>query len=83
MATLKQEAVLTILTLPESANLDEIIRALKYLQYQKTINEQPPSPKPTETPISFLDAAKKFVGCLKNCPPDLSTNDSYLEGYGI
>jgi hypothetical protein len=33
---------------------------------------------------SFLDAGKRlgFVGCIKNTPPDLSTNKSYMEGFG-
>lgn len=24
----------------------------------------------------------KFIGCLKNLPPDLSTNPKYMEGFG-
>jgi hypothetical protein len=34
---------------------------------------------------SFADAAKRmgFVGCIKNTPPDLSTNKNYLEGFGL
>ena len=82
MATLKQEAVSVILTLPETVDLDEIIEALKHLRYQRATVE-PPSKKPTETPVSFLDAAKDYVGCLKDYPPDLSTNKNYLEGYGL
>lgn len=82
MATLKQEAVSIILTLPETVNLDEIIEALKNLKYQTTTVESP-SKKPTKMPVSFLDAAKDYVGCLKDYPPDLSTNKRYLEGYGL
>jgi hypothetical protein len=82
MATLKQEAVSMILMLPETVNLDEIIEALKNLKYQTTTVERP-SKKPTKTPVSFLDAAKDYVGCLKDYPPDLSTNKRYLEGYGL
>ena len=82
MTTLKQEAVSMILTLPETVNLEEIIEALKHLNYQRaTVGH--PSKKPTETPASFLDAAKEYLGCLKDCPPDLSTNKRYLEGYGL
>ena len=34
------------------------------------------------TAVSFLEAASKYVGCLKGGPPDLSTNKEYMEGFG-
>jgi hypothetical protein len=34
------------------------------------------------TAVSFLDAAKTYVGCLEGSSPDLSTNQAYMEGFG-
>jgi predicted DNA-binding antitoxin AbrB/MazE fold protein len=33
---------------------------------------------------SFFEAASRlgYLGCLKNTPPDLSTNKQYMEGFG-
>jgi len=33
-------------------------------------------------PESFAAQAKKYIGCVKGGPPDLSTNKDYLEGLG-
>lgn len=33
-------------------------------------------------PISFLEAAQKFAGCVDGGPGDLATNKQYLEGLG-
>ncbi|CAG1020108.1 hypothetical protein DOJK_00096 [Patescibacteria group bacterium] len=32
--------------------------------------------------LSFAQAAKKFQGCIKNAPADLSTNPNYMQGFG-
>jgi len=32
--------------------------------------------------VSFAQAAKKFKGCIKQAPVDLSINPVYLEGFG-
>ncbi|OLP16975.1 hypothetical protein BST81_18510 [Leptolyngbya sp. 'hensonii'] len=34
-----------------------------------------------KTEVSFLDAAREFIGCVEG-PGDLSTNPKYMEGYG-
>jgi predicted DNA-binding antitoxin AbrB/MazE fold protein len=33
---------------------------------------------------SFFDAANRlgYLGCIKNTPPDLSTNQQHMEGFG-
>lgn len=33
---------------------------------------------------SFYDAASRlgFIGCIKGTPPDLSTNPTYMDGFG-
>ena len=37
---------------------------------------QPPPPD------SFAALAAKFIGCVDDGPPDLSTNPKYMEGFG-
>ena len=36
----------------------------------------------TAAPVSFLQAARMFAGCIADTPSDLSTNPEYFEGYG-
>lgn len=36
----------------------------------------------TAPPVSFLQAARRFAGCIADTPSDLSTNPAYLEEYG-
>ena len=36
----------------------------------------------TVPPVSFLQAAQEFAGCIADTPPDLSTNPAYMEDYG-
>lgn len=40
-------------------------------------NEPTGQPQP-----SFYDLTKEFCGCIKDGPPDLSTNPKYMEGFG-
>lgn len=42
------------------------------------IEEQPA----TGEPQSFLEAAGDLIGCLEELPPDLSSNQKYMEGFG-
>lgn len=35
-----------------------------------------------ESPSSFLELAGDLIGCLEGLPPDLSTNKSYMAGFG-
>jgi hypothetical protein len=35
-----------------------------------------------ENPISFFELAGDIIGCLEGLPPDLSTNKSYIAGFG-
>lgn len=39
-------------------------------------------PETVENPISFLELAGDLIGCLEGLPPDLSTNKSYMAGFG-
>lgn len=33
-------------------------------------------------PPSFYDLTKRYCGCIKNAPKDLSHNKEHLDGYG-
>ena len=75
METLKQSAITAISQLPETATINDIQARLEQLQLGgNTI-------KVEKEPISFLEAAKDFIGCLEG-PKDLSTNKDYMKGYG-
>lgn len=39
-------------------------------------------PETVESPLSFLEVAGDLIGCLEGLPPDLSTNKSYMAGFG-
>jgi len=80
MDTVKQQAVSMITTLPETVNLDEIIQILRQLQKTPVLHKPGSLEKKS---ISFLEAAKNYLGYLKEFPPDLSTNKHYMDGYGL
>ena len=54
----------------------ELIRYLLDLIAADEQSSRPPAP------VSFLRAAQTFAGCIAETPADLSTNATYLEGYG-
>jgi len=74
METLKQSAITAISQLPNTATLNDIQAILKFKLDKNIIKAEP-------EPISFLEAAKDFIGCLEG-PEDLSTNKDYMKGYG-
>ena len=80
METVKQKVLSMILTLPETVDLDEIIQILSQLQETPTPRKPATSKKKL---VSFLEAAKNYLGCLKGYPPDLSTNKRHMIGYGF
>ena len=55
----------------------DFVEFLKNKQHKTFYDEQP-----EESGVSFLEAAGKYIGCLKGGPPDLSTNKVYMEGFG-
>ena len=57
----------------------EVLNFVEFLRVKQ--NKQPPVEQ-SEIAVSFLEAAKKYVGCLEGGPPDLSTNKRYMEGFG-
>lgn len=60
------------------------IAKIKQLLNQEQI-EVTSSDLPTEDTeqISFAKDVKDFIGCLEGLPSDLSTNKSYMEGFGL
>lgn len=62
---------------PDQTNAQSVEQELTteyFLQYLKEHGE--PAPE------SFAAQARKYIGCLDDAPPDLSTNPKYMEGYG-
>jgi hypothetical protein len=76
MLTMKQEAVTVIENLPDTVNIDEIINELTRLRPKKQSRS-----RTAQTPVSFLEAAKEFIGCVEG-PEDLSTNKAYFKDFG-
>lgn len=79
MHTMKAEAVAVIEKLPDSVDIDEIIRELRQFSLKKSMAQQE-NLSPIE-PISFLEAAQKYIGCIEG-PADLSTNKAYFKDFG-
>jgi len=75
METLKQSAITAISRLPETATINDIQAILKQLKPGRN------AMKVEKEPISFLEAAKDFIGSQEG-PEDLSTNKDYMKGYG-
>ena len=81
METIKQAVANAISELPDTANFRDIQAVLETLRQEFHNNT---AGGITETKaISFLEAAKEYVGCIKDGPPDLSTNKAYFEGFGL
>lgn len=73
-----EQAVLEKLrTLPTNKQ-QEVLDFVEFLQTKSESDKLIPS---EESKISFLDAAREFIGCVEG-PGDLSTNPRYMEGYG-
>jgi Protein of unknown function (DUF2281) len=53
----------------------EVLDFIEFLQFKMRV------PK-SEEAVSFLEAAREFVGCLDSDRTDLSYNKQYMEGYG-
>jgi Protein of unknown function (DUF2281) len=57
----------------------EVLDFIEFLQSQ--LGQKNTSIEQIE-PISFLEAAQQFAGCVDDGPGDLATNKQYLEGLG-
>jgi hypothetical protein len=75
METLKQSVITAISQLPETATFNDIQAILEQLKQSRN------AMKVAKQPISFLEAARDFIGCLEG-PEDLSINPDYMKEYG-
>ena len=55
---------------------------LNFVEFLQTKSPKSEFKHPDGTPLSALEAARKWAGCLDGGPGDLSTNKKYLEGLG-
>lgn len=55
---------------------------LDFVEFLQTKSPQPEFKHPDGTPMSALEAAREWAGCLDGGPGDLSTNKKYLKGLG-
>jgi hypothetical protein len=72
--TIVEIASAKLLELP----LDKQQEVLDFIEFLQSKIE----PEKIEEPVSFLEAAKEFAGCLDSNITDLSYNQQYMEGYG-
>ncbi|WNZ22025.1 DUF2281 domain-containing protein [Leptolyngbya sp. NK1-12] len=82
MQPIQQQILETLQTL-SSTEQQEVLDFAKFLRskQERAINQQP-SEQAEQPSISFLEAARDYIGCLEGGPSDLSTNKAYMEGFG-
>jgi len=61
---------------------EEVIDFIQFLQYKEMQKQETLEDTGKEKQVSFLEAAKEFIGCIDAGHGDLATNKKYLEGYG-
>jgi len=78
-----ETAIAKIKQLP-TEDQKEIIRFVEFLEFKsgKAITDQEEVEITEPKSISFAEAAKDLIGYLDGLPPDLSTNKTYMEGFG-
>ena len=74
METLKQSVITAISQLPETATFNDIEAILEELKASRN------TIKLEKEPISFVEAAKEFIGSLEG-PEDLSTNKDDMKAF--
>lgn len=63
----------------------EPLHLAEHQRVQVSVSADAPASSPASGEAeSFYDAASRlgFIGCIKGTPPDLSTNKTYMEGFG-
>ncbi|MBG1271498.1 DUF2281 domain-containing protein [Nostoc sp. WHI] len=60
----------------------EVLNFIEFLQFKEMQKQEKIEDKAGEKQVSFLEAAKEFIGCVDGGPGDLATNKKYLEGFG-
>lgn len=76
--TLTQQITEKLNTLPPEKQ-QEVLDFVEFLQSKMNGTNHRPL---NHQPISALEAAGEWVGCIDGGPPDLSTNKAYMEGFG-
>ncbi len=75
-----QQIILSKLNNLDPKQLQEVLNFIDFLefkaQYSQTVSEET-----IKKPISFLESAKEFIGCIDEGPGDLATNKEYLQGF--
>ena len=80
MSPLEEKMVAEFRSLPPEKQ-QEVVDFIDFLKFRAspTIAELEKTP---EADVSFVEAARKYIGCLDGGPEDLSTNKAYLEDFG-
>ncbi|MEH1772775.1 DUF2281 domain-containing protein [Nostoc sp.] len=60
----------------------EVLNFIEFLHFKEIQKQETLQDTEKEKQVSFLEAAKEFIGCIDGGPGDLATNKKYLEGYG-
>jgi hypothetical protein len=60
---------------------EEVLDFIEFLKLKTaSLDVAPEKAQPAQ--VSFIDAAKKYIGCVEG-PGDLSSNRDYMQGYGL
>ncbi|WP_375478014.1 hypothetical protein [uncultured Nostoc sp.] len=78
----REQAILESVKALTPQQQEEVINFIEFLQYKEMQNQETVEDKEKEKQVSFLEAAKEFIGCIDGGPGDLATNKKYLEGFG-
>ena len=75
-----QQRVLEALQHLSPLEQQEVLDFAEFLESKRGRSANNEQPEPTA--VSFLDAARNYIGCLEGGPADLSTNKAHMEGFG-
>ncbi|MEH2433963.1 MAG: DUF2281 domain-containing protein [Nostoc sp.] len=60
----------------------EVLNFIEFLHFKDMQKQETLEDKEKGKQVSFLEAAKEYIGCVDGGTGDLATNKKYLEGYG-
>lgn len=75
-----QQVILSKLNSLDPQQLQEVLNFIEFLQFKAQYSQITPE-EIVKKPISFLESAQEFIGCIDDGPGDLATNKDYLKGY--
>ncbi|MDZ8226035.1 MULTISPECIES: DUF2281 domain-containing protein [unclassified Nostoc] len=78
----KQQMIIDELKKLSPDKQQEVLNFIEFLQFKDMQKQETLKDKEEEKEVSFLEAAKEFIGCVDGGPGDLATNKKYLEGFG-